>query len=258
VPIAYALGQGQAGQTYVLEHENAFYESRVSYYTDVKGLDLTLGHEKTPPKSLLEALGRRMFADEARDCFGCHSTGAVEGRTLRLDRMKPGVGCESCHGAGAGHIAAMRTGDFENPRIANPARLGGDELSQDFCGKCHRSAEQVITMPLAKSVDNVRFQPYRIFASRCYSDDARVSCVACHDPHAKVVKGSLSYDAKCLACHATKGAKPIAAAPMQPPCPVGKSDCSSCHMPKVTVPGAHFAFTDHRIRVVKPGEPFPY
>jgi hypothetical protein len=28
-------------------------------------------------------------------------------------------------------------------------------------------------------------------------------------------------------------------------------------MPKVDLPGAHFSFTDHRIRIVRPGDPYP-
>jgi len=28
-------------------------------------------------------------------------------------------------------------------------------------------------------------------------------------------------------------------------------------MPKVEIPGSHFKFTDHRIRIVRPGEPYP-
>jgi hypothetical protein len=28
-------------------------------------------------------------------------------------------------------------------------------------------------------------------------------------------------------------------------------------MPKVEVPGTHFKFTDHRIRIARAGEPFP-
>jgi hypothetical protein len=28
-------------------------------------------------------------------------------------------------------------------------------------------------------------------------------------------------------------------------------------MPKYELPGAHFKFTDHRIRIVKAGEPYP-
>jgi mono/diheme cytochrome c family protein len=68
------------------------------------------------------------------------------------------------------------------------------------------------------------------------------------------------YDDKCLACHAPKGAsaKTLAAKNLLRPCPVGTKNCSTCHMPKVALPGAHLDFTDHRIRIVKPGEPFPH
>jgi formate-dependent nitrite reductase cytochrome c552 subunit len=38
---------------------------------------------------------------------------------------------------------------------------------------------------------------------------------------------------------------------------VGTKRCVGCHMPKVELPGAHFKFTDHWIRVVKAGDPFP-
>jgi hypothetical protein len=261
-PIAYALGQGAAGQTYVIEYEGAFYETRVSYYTDVRTLGLTLGHLPAPPKSPAEALGRRMHADETRDCFSCHSTGGVEGRELKLERIESGVRCEACHGPGADHITSMKAGTYAALKIQNPGRLGGDELTQDFCGRCHRSAEQVVVMPLAKSVDNVRFQPYRIFGSRCYSDDARIRCTACHDPHESRKLETAFYDEKCLACHVTaRGKRPQAAGLPSAdvkPCPVGVKNCSSCHMPKIEVPGSHAKFTDHRIRVVKPGEAFPF
>jgi formate-dependent nitrite reductase cytochrome c552 subunit len=38
---------------------------------------------------------------------------------------------------------------------------------------------------------------------------------------------------------------------------VAKENCVSCHMPKVTLPNGHMTFTDHQIRVVKPGDPYP-
>jgi formate-dependent nitrite reductase cytochrome c552 subunit len=34
-------------------------------------------------------------------------------------------------------------------------------------------------------------------------------------------------------------------------------DCVTCHMPKLELPGAHFAFTDHYIRIVQPNIPYP-
>jgi hypothetical protein len=256
-PILYAVGQGKAGQTFIYKLDDDFYESRVSYYRDIKGLDWTIGHtapEKGTP--LREVLGRMAPGDEMRDCMGCHATGAVTGSTLRLDRLVPGVNCESCHGAGSEHIATVRAGSFEDLKISNPGRMSGDEISQEFCGKCHRSAEQVLFMPKLAGINNVRFQPYRIFNSKCYSDDRRISCVACHDPHAKLEEREEAYDANCLACHAERGKTP-APGVTEPPCPVGTKSCSTCHMPKTELPGAHIDFTDHRIRIVRKGEAFP-
>jgi formate-dependent nitrite reductase cytochrome c552 subunit len=38
---------------------------------------------------------------------------------------------------------------------------------------------------------------------------------------------------------------------------VSKDKCVNCHMPKIELPGAHFKFSDHRIRIVKPNEKYP-
>ena len=43
----------------------------------------------------------------------------------------------------------------------------------------------------------------------------------------------------------------------KPVCKVGTKDCVTCHMPRLELPGAHRAFTDHKIRVVRPGEAYP-
>jgi hypothetical protein len=40
-------------------------------------------------------------------------------------------------------------------------------------------------------------------------------------------------------------------------CKVATKDCVSCHMPKLGPPAAHFKFTDHYIRIVKPKETYP-
>lgn len=281
-PVRWSFGQGRAGQTYVIEHQGTFYESRVSFYDDTKNLDITIGYQPAPPKTLGEAAWRALSPDEARGCIGCHSTGAVDGKQLNLEKLMPGVSCESCHGPGEKHVLAMGAGDLKEKYIFNPKKMGGDELTQELCAACHRSAEDVLLMPDQAGINNVRFQPYRIFNSPCYSDDRRISCSACHNPHEPLREGKEAvayYDAKCNACHlpSTKtqtpvGAKASAAAVARaaehiisggdgertaPPCPTAAQNCASCHMPKIDLPGSHFKFTDHRIRVAKAGEPFP-
>ena len=261
--ILYAMGQGKAGQTYVYRHGGEYYESRVSFYRTIKGLDITIGH--TPPTDdtpIVDALGRHTASDEIRDCFGCHTTAAVVDSKVRTDLMVPGVNCESCHGPGSAHVASMNAGTLDDLKIFNPGKLSGDEISQEFCGKCHRSAETVLFMPNHGSINNVRWQPYRLFGAKCYSDDKRISCVGCHDPHTSLQQEPSFYDAKCLSCHQQKGkaAVPVAdgtPAPSDPPCPVETKNCVTCHMPKFELPGAHLKFTDHRIRIAKPGDPYP-
>lgn len=73
------------------------------------------------------------------------------------------------------------------------------------------------------------------------------------------------FDAKCFACHRSAESLKSAetakaeseAGRTDKPCPVAQKNCVSCHMTRIEVPGAHFKFTDHRIRIVREGEPFP-
>jgi hypothetical protein len=266
-PILYSFGQGKAGQTYVLRRGagQAFYESRVSYYREIDGLDITLGYPRTTPASLEEAFGRQISNDEARSCFGCHSTASVSGKNLQLEHLAPGVRCEACHGPGKEHVLAMQKEDVVDTRIFNPARLTPDELTQEFCGSCHRSTEQVVEMNML-NINNVRFQPYRAFTSRGHDpNDRRLSCTGCHDPHDNPRTDPASYDNNCFSCHqstaALKSMRVARSEQMQgrsaSACPVATKNCVTCHMPKVDLPGSHFKFTDHRIRIARAGEPYP-
>lgn len=259
--IPYCFGKGEGGQTYVLEYKGKFYESRVSFYSDIKGLDLTMGHVPTPPATLEEAMGREMEMSETRSCFGCHTTNSLNGSNLQLDQLMEGVTCEACHGPGEKHVETMKAGDSGQKHIFNPKRLSTEELS-DFCGACHRTWEQVATMNI-RGVFNVRFQPYRLTNSKCYDpEDKRISCTACHDPHEGRKQNASFYDSKCIACHSgtAKAAKAGFTQSHQSTavaCSVGKSNCVKCHMPKYEIPGSHLHFSDHHIRIVRPGEQYP-
>ena len=261
-PILYAFGQGKAGQTYVLERGGKYYESRVSFYNETGGLDYTLGSPRAAAKSFEEAFGRAMDSLDTKDCFSCHATAAVGEGKLQLDKLMPGVTCEGCHGAGEKHVALMKTkpkdGATErlgDKAILNPGHFDTEGQAQ-FCGACHRTWAQVQLMK-AQGVVNVRFQPYRIFGSKCYDfDDKRISCTACHNPHEATKQDTKYYDAKCLACHQKVNA--TATQKVASLCKAGKVDnCVSCHMPQYEIPGSHHKFTDHQIRIVRAGEPYP-
>ncbi|MGH9655809.1 MAG: multiheme c-type cytochrome [Bryobacteraceae bacterium] len=252
---------GEESQTYVLRRDGKFYESLVSYYPGIHGLDTTMGDERIHPQSLEQAFGRPLHSIEYTACFGCHSTGSIVGHRLDLTTLQPGVRCEHCHVGANKHLAGFLSGkpSYKPPDLK---RLSPEDIST-FCGQCHRSWATVVRKRLRGPVD-VRFQPYRLELSKCFDgSDQRISCLACHDPHKEVDTNDKDYDRKCLACH-SPGAKlslgmikahPHATA--MPVCPVSKTNCVSCHMPKVPLPGGHQIYTDHFIRIVQKDAPYP-
>jgi hypothetical protein len=250
LPIRFAVGSSAAvGQTYILERQGELYESRVSYFSEVGGLAITIGHSAAAPPTLLEAAGRLLRNDEKLRCLGCHATGAVHQRALQLDKLTPGVQCSHCHESAEQHLYGALSGDTYAVTMKRLSTLSAGDIS-NFCGQCHRTWEEIALTGI-RDITTIRFQPYRLGGSQCFDEeDARISCIACHDPHKELDTVAKHYDSRCLACHTSAKARPGT-------CKVAKTGCTNCHMPKLELPGAHHKFADHRIRIVKPGEKFP-
>jgi len=245
LPIRYAFGVHM--QTYVFDYRGRYYESMVSYYPKIGGLAVTLGDEQRRPHNLVEAMGRETPNSEITACFGCHGTDGVSRGRLTLDSLKPGLTCEHCHAGADAHLQGLS----QNKPAPPPAKLGAmaAEDMSNFCGQCHRTWEFIVRLRQFGEM-NVRFQPYRLANSKCFlGDDKRISCTACHNPHADLATGSSSYDRACLACHTSK--------PAQKVCPTSQTNCVTCHMPKVERAEGHAVFSDHQIRIVRPGDPYP-
>jgi hypothetical protein len=263
-PIAWAIGQGEGevGQTYLLKDHDQYTESRISYYTALHAADLTTGQSAETPSSLQNAFGQVLKTDAAQHCFSCHTTHAVIAGNFNPDHAIPGITCEACHGPGAKHVAAMTAGRLDQAAatITNPANMSPTD-SVDFCGACHRTASDVnLLLPPNMGIVVARFQPYRLEKSRCWaqSGDARITCIACHDPHKPLIRDLAAYDKKCLACHQGSGInKASQLHATAPACKIATKNCASCHMPKYEISQTHAKFTDHDIRVVKAGETFP-
>jgi len=252
VPIAWAFGQGAVGQTFVFRLEDRWYESRVSYFSGLGGLDLTLGMENIAPHNLLEAAGRLAGPAEIGLCFDCHATNVVKSPAPDLAAMTEGVQCGRCHQGSEAHLQAVRARGTSAP-MRKLGALSAGEMS-DFCGQCHRTWSQVAVRG-PRGIENVRFQPYRLANSKCYdSADRRIRCTACHDPHRDLETSPAAYDAKCAACHSLAARRNGASTRL---CRVAVRDCVKCHMPKLDLPGAHRKFTDHWIRIAKPNQPYP-
>lgn len=252
IPIRWNFGAG--AQTWMLDYNGRRYESAVSFYPAIPGLDFTTGDEDLKPQNLEEAIGRQIFTPEVKVCFGCHTSNALSNGQLTLESMRPGVTCDHCHAGSTIHVADAINGDYDSaPRDLR--KISSEDIS-NFCGQCHRSWETVVRNHWRGEL-TVRFQPYRLANSKCFDgSDPRISCIACHDPHVDVVRNDSSYDSKCMACHSAAGSRSASIA-RAPSCPKAQSDCVNCHMPKVKLPNGHLTFTDHQIRIVKAGEKFP-
>jgi len=262
-PLLWAFGTPRIGQSYLFKREDGhFYEARVTYFESLKNLGFTPSRDLPSPKDAEEAMDRPVGAAEIGLCFGCHTTASTIDGKFDEEHLILGVTCEACHGPGAKHVAAMKTlmnGNLNTRQgnIFNSATLSPAD-SVDFCGACHGTWWDV-KLSGVKGVSTARSAPYRLVTSKCWGKkgDARITCIACHDPHEQLQTESAAYDHACLKCHVTApGQKPTAEHPGAA-CPVGTKNCTSCHMQKVYVPEMHDKFTDHRIRIAREGEPFP-
>jgi hypothetical protein len=268
-PILWSFGAGN--QTWLVERSGRFYESLVSYYASIDGLDTTTGDATIAPATIDQAFGRELDPIDTRACFGCHSTNSTVDGRLALATLHPGIACDRCHADSLEHQASMVSGDLTRypPDLR---RLSPEDLST-LCGQCHRTWEMVVRSHW-RGEANVRFQPYRLANSRCFDgNDPRISCITCHDPHQPLVRDLAFYDAKCLACHnlathsssertvrhdANATQKVFGASSSEAKsCPVAGSKCVTCHMPRTRMLGGHLIFTDHEIRVVHPGDAYP-
>lgn len=262
-PLLWAFGTPRVGQSYLFKREDGrYYEARVTYFETLNNLGFTPTRDLTSPKDVEEAMDRPISSTEVSRCFGCHTTASSIGDKFDEQNLILGVTCEACHGPGAKHVAAMKDfmkgdlGAASHGDIFNSAHLDPVD-SVEFCGACH-STWWDVKISGGKGVATTRSAPYRLVTSKCWGKgDARLTCIACHDPHQQLQTDSGAYDHACLKCHVnTTGAKPGADHPGAA-CPVSTKNCTSCHMQKVYVPEMHSNFTDHRIRIAREGEPFP-
>lgn len=251
MPVDWAFGAGDQAVTLVSRvDEDSYIEHHWSYYSGPGRYAVTPGHQGVDADDLGQALGVRYKTfspqSEILRCFRCHSTGPLAlGEQFEIVPAELGVRCESCHGPGSAHVAAVASGDVEaaRPLIENPSRLSPEGLI-DRCGSCHRP-------PAAEPSDvdyrdpwNVRHQPVYLTQSACFVESAKLTCMNCHNPHDRVRRDDAAhYRTQCLSCHSGDNLEPAAACgePTQ-------ADCTSCHMPKAR-PHEHLTFTNHWIGV---------
>lgn len=266
----YAFGSGHHATTFVsvIDPETpAILEHRLTHYTREDLLALTPGHEIKPPPPGMTPHGGVPPPRDARICFGCHATqlSLHEGPGIDEAMMIPNVTCERCHGPGRAHVEAARRGAPES-ELTLPLGTGRWTTTGllQFCGDCHRHPAGPRPGQIRPDDPNlVRFQPIGLMQSACYRQSAgALSCVTCHDPHARASSDRPAYNATCLNCHGSsaRSAEPPPFSPIPgPDCPVSPAgSCVDCHMPKVAVDaGQHVLLSDHWIRVHRDGDASP-
>jgi Flp pilus assembly protein TadD len=209
-------------------------QARYAWSPEKEKLLIAPGCSSARPQSLESALGLVLSPTFEARCLSCHGQpdSAATGK-------QGGVQCESCHGPGSAHLAAIGHG---NPRqgIINPKRLSAED-SIAICGGCH--------VGLARFSDPspddllVANQVRALKSSECFLESrAAFSCTTCHDPHTDNASGDARAVNACLGCHNSKISLHAAV------CPVNSATgCIGCHMPSVEMGPLHLV--DHMIRV---------
>ncbi len=251
VELGIAIGSGKTGQTFlVLEGEQSA-EIHQSYFPALKKWHVTPGQEDLDPK----LVGVTHTPETTRRCLGCHAVTSDDQPPVP-ERKFFGIGCESCHGPGESHLAAMAKGPGEYSVATESHKAESGEKINALCGRCHRTAEDVATMPPIAKENTNRFQPYALTLSKCFvKSKGKLTCITCHDPHADASTDTLAYEKTCRTCHdGSVKEKPV--------CKVNPAEkCISCHMPSRDVfqgePKLPITMADHFIKVWKPGKLLP-
>lgn len=275
--IAYTVGTGDVGKSYLVAKGDSFFVSPISYYERIRDWDLSPGYGE----GIFRGFTRRVVDL----CVDCH-TGMPQLIAGSHNRFQQPpfrfltVGCERCHGPGAIHVrqrtqeAALGSSFDESAdlSIVNPRKLRA-EVRDDVCAQCHLAGDARVLHP---GKDYLDFRPgtalgdvVAIFSvpqmikgnhfvaldqfeelkmSRCWTaSSGRMGCISCHDPHVQLhgAQAADSFRGRCLTCHTAASCRePIAQRQATSPA----DNCISCHMPKQSTENiGHSSITDHRI-----------
>jgi hypothetical protein len=228
-PIQYALGSGKTGMTYVsVVGGDKLMEFRFSYFPHPQQWYMTPGQEDLGP----DDLAKTHPPADARKCLLCHAV-TLPANSPAPDPRFFGVGCESCHGPGSLHVAAMHAGRPQTG-MESLAAWPATRLNE-MCGQCHGTATEIAAARLPPD-STARYQPYGLMRSRCFLESKKtLSCLTCHDPHTDASTNVETYTAACLTCHSAPTSvdrpSPLWSLAIKT-CPVNpKAKCITCHMP---------------------------
>ena len=218
----YVFGSGAIGYTYVSYSKGKPIQLRLTHFAGPGKWDFTPGQSMGGGSN--SALGEILQPNGERMCFSCHSTALVKrGEELDLKKSILGVGCETCHGPGKAHVAAVnaRSPDLKMARLSTIR----NQLSMELCGQCHRAPANISMQGPGMAAQLPRLQGIALSRSGCYLTGG-VTCFTCHEPHEDATAVSrAAHNGKCSSCHSGSDSRQIVCR-TQP-----QGDCVSCHMP---------------------------
>lgn len=249
-PIAYAVGAGTVGKSYLIYLGGHLFQSPAAYYTRTSEWDASPGYETSRILDFTRAI--------TSDCLVCHA-GTMKQTPAKVE-LTP-ISCDRCHGPVENHLRNPVPGS-----IVNPAKLSLRERDS-VCEQCHlegatavlnpgkdwwdfRPGEALETVETHYVYRTAKDQPASIAAvsqaeqlalSACLrGSGGKLWCGTCHNPHGEPVDRKQQMRRICESCH-TPGQLAATHTPDQ-------QDCVSCHMPsRKAVDISHAAVTDHRI-----------
>ncbi len=244
--IDIVIGSGVRGQTYLYWAGNKLYELPVSYWSDGNQW-INSPNYKDGAVDFTRPVNSR--------CLECHASyiqplsSDLQANIYDGDSLVAGISCESCHGAGADHVARERASSVDSAgssrnAILNPAKFTRDRQI-DQCALCHDGTQREELVPafsylpgkpldeylaadpidISHQLDVHGNQVGLLKKSRCYLSSPSMSCSTCHDVH-RPERAAAEYSDRCLSCHQWQS------------CGVSHTmgikithNCIDCHMP---------------------------
>ncbi len=221
------------GTTFTLDRP-ALIEARYAYSPSLHSLVVSPGFALEKPRTFEDAIGNVLSPTFEQKCLQCHGKPGTLGAG-----HEGGVRCESCHGPGFQHLAAVGKGTPQQG-VISPAHLSPDQ-QLELCGACHTGfTYQSDPLPQDLLVSN---QVNALRRAECFIQSGKqLTCTKCHDPHQDSPRVEETTITTCVSCHSTARSDHASI------CPVNRTaNCIGCHMPSIQKGSFHM--TDHWIRV---------
>lgn len=241
------VGSGKKGQSYLSWKQHSLIQMPVTYFTPAASWSSSPGFN---PHAI--AFNRVVTSR----CLECHSTffettsaPALHPETYNQSTVLFGVDCERCHGPAKEHVQfhAANPTVKEARYVVNTGKMSR-QTNIDLCALCHsgklnkstpsfsfQAGDKLddhferVNIPAAPGGIDVHGNQLGMLAqSKCYSS-SEMTCISCHNIHAKEQNQPALYSQRCIQCH-TEG-KTATCRLLKTEGPLINKNCIDCHMP---------------------------